>query len=71
MTYFILYKALLDISLNLNILFFKIFFFKTWTTGFPRGSVGKESACNARYYLQCRRLGFDIWVGKIPWRRKW
>ena len=26
---------------------------------------GKESAC------QCRRLGFDPWIGKIPWRRKW
>ena len=26
---------------------------------------GKESAC------QCRRFGFDPWVGKIPWRRKW
>ena len=21
--------------------------------------------------LQCRRLRFDPWVGKIPWRRKW
>ena len=21
--------------------------------------------------LQCRRLGFDPWVGMIPWRRKW
>ena len=21
--------------------------------------------------LQCRRPGFDLWVGKIPWRRKW
>ena len=21
--------------------------------------------------LQCRRLGFDPWVGKIPWRRAW
>ena len=20
---------------------------------------------------QCRRLGFNPWVGKIPWRRKW
>ena len=27
--------------------------------------AGKESAC------QCRRPGFDPWVGKIPWRRKW
>ena len=26
---------------------------------------GKESAC------QCRRHGFDPWVWKIPWRRKW
>ena len=26
----------------------------------------KESIC-----LQCRRPGFDPWVGKIPWRRKW
>ena len=26
---------------------------------------GKESAC------QCRRPGFDPWVRKIPWRRKW
>ena len=27
-------------------------------------SVGKASAC------QCRRHGFDPWVGKIPWKRK-
>ena len=26
---------------------------------------GKELAC------QCRRPGFNPWVGKIPWRRKW
>ena len=30
--------------------------------GFPGG---KESAC------QGRRCGFSLWVGKIPWRRKW
>ena len=22
-------------------------------------------------FLQCRRLGFEPWVRKIPWRRKW
>ena len=33
--------------------------------GFPGGSDGK------RVCLQCRRPGFDPWVGKIPWRRKW
>ena len=29
-------------------------------------SEGKESV-----YLQCRRPGFNPWVGKIPGRRKW
>ena len=33
--------------------------------GFLGGSDGKESAC------QCRDHGFNPWVGKIPWRRKW
>ena len=33
--------------------------------GLPRWLSGKESA------WQYRRLMFDPWVGKIPWRRKW
>ena len=33
--------------------------------GFPGNSVGNESAS------QCRRRGFNPWVGKIPWKRKW
>ena len=33
--------------------------------GFPCGSAGKESAC------PWGRPGFNPWVGKIPWRRKW
>ena len=33
--------------------------------GFPGGSDGKESACNAG------DPGFDPWVGKISWRRAW
>ena len=37
-----------------------------WNRGWPpRGLSGKESAC------QCRSRGFDPWVGKVPWRRKW
>ena len=32
---------------------------------FPGGTSDKEFAC------QCRRPGFDPWVRKIPWRRKW
>ena len=34
----------------------------------PHGSLsGKGPACQCR---RRRRLGFDPWVGKIPWRRK-
>ena len=32
---------------------------------FPGGSDGKASACNAG------DPGFDSWVGKISWSRKW
>ena len=28
-------------------------------------------AQSVRTCLQCRRLGFDPWVKKIPWRREW
>ena len=35
----------------------------TFMQDFPGDSDGKAS--------QCRRLGFDPCVGKIPWRRKW
>ena len=37
-------------------------------TGLPRWLSGKESACQCR---RRRRWGFDPWIGKIPWRRKW
>ena len=29
---------------------------------------GKESTSPCRRHIRC---GFDTWVGKIPWRRKW
>jgi len=35
--------------------------------GFPSGSAGKESTCNAGRH---RRYRFDPRLGKIPWRRK-
>ena len=31
----------------------------------PAKKKKKESAC------QCRRHGFDPWVGTIPWSKKW
>ena len=36
--------------------------------GFLSGSSGKEPA---RQHRRHKRHGFDPWVGKIPWRRKW
>ena len=42
----------------------------TWETvqywGFPGGASGKEPACQ---YRRHKRLGFNPWVGKIPWSR--
>ena len=39
--------------------------------GFPgkRTSLGTQTG--EGIHLQCRRPGFDPWVGKIPWRREW
>ena len=55
--------------------------------GFPCGSAGKESACNAGdlgstqvalvvkklacQYRRHKRCRFNPWGGKSPWRRKW
>ena len=36
--------------------------------GFPGGASGKESICQCRRLRKCE---FDLWIGKIPWRRKW
>ena len=36
----------------------------SWT-GLPRWHSGRKPAC------QCRRYRFSLWVGKVPWRRKW
>ena len=33
--------------------------------GFLGGSVSRKSAC------QCRRPEFNLWAGKISWRRTW
>ena len=34
----------------------------------PRWCSDKESACQCKRH---KRHGFDPWVGKIPWMRKW
>ena len=35
---------------------------------FPGSASGKEPACQCR---RQKRLRFNPWVGKIPWRRAW
>ena len=39
--------------------------------GFPGGTLGgvsgKEPTCHCRRH----KSQFELWVGKIPWRRKW
>ena len=39
-----------------------------WPLGLLRWLSGKESTCQCKRH---RRPGFDPWVGKICWRRKW
>ena len=36
--------------------------------GFSGSAGGKESTCQ---YRRLKRHGFDPWIGKIPWRKKW
>ena len=46
--------------------FFMVFFLGG--VGFPRWPSGKESASQCS---RCRRLGFNPWVRKTLWSRKW
>ena len=36
--------------------------------GLPRWHSGKESTCQ---YRRRKKPGFDPWMEKIPWKRKW
>ena len=36
--------------------------------GFPGGTCGKQPTC---WWRRSKRHGFDSWVWKIPWRRRW
>ena len=39
-----------------------------FSLGFPGGASGQEPGCQCRSH---KRLGFDPWVGKLPWTRAW
>ena len=34
-------------------------------------TLERQTSKTLRICLQCRRPGFNPWVGKIPWKRKW
>ena len=40
----------------------------TLQPGLPGGASGKEPACQCK---RRKRRRFDLWVAKVPWRRKW
>ena len=58
---FVFYKPDFCGQMETEVFFFSVEVQLIW--GFPGGSAVKN--------LQCRRLGFDLWTGTIPWRRKW
>ena len=60
----IIYQVL-PLSQALTWAFLHIYIYLITLSGLPWWVSGKESTC------QCRRCGFDPWVGKIPWRKKW
>ena len=39
---------------------------EAWLLGFPGGTKNHPCQCRRR-----KRYGFDLWVGKISWRRTW
>ena len=52
-----------------NLMFLLIFVRLGYThPGFSSGAGGKEPACQCK---RRKRPGFNPWVGKIRWRRKW
>jgi len=45
-----------------------LFLMYTNIQGFLGGASSKEHTCQCRRHKRC---GFDAWIRKIPWRRKW
>ena len=53
---------------DLNLNFYISMHFKNKIFTIPGGPSDKESTCQCR---RCKRWGFDPWVSKISWTRKW
>ena len=42
-----------------------------WATHPHRGCKGLPWWLSSKESCKCRKYGFNLWVRKIPWRRKW
>ena len=60
------YTVNFEFQINNNEYWFALSMFHA-IFGIPSGTRGKEPICQSRRY---KRLRFDPWVGKVPWRRK-
>ena len=58
----------LELKGNLEIILIQPLHLRQEETGFPGGASDKESACWCRRRKRC---GFDPWVRKMSWSRKW
>ena len=59
------YISWLSFPLDLHIFKGEVLYINRWVS---QGLCGNEFTCQYRRY---RRQGFDPWVRKIPWERKW
>ena len=59
------YISWLSFPLDLHIFKGDVLYINRWVS---QGLCGKEFTCQYRRY---RRQGFNPWVRKIPWERKW
>ena len=41
---------------------------KLWFNQYSPGAGDKQSTCQCS---RCKRPGFNPWIGRIPWRKKW
>ena len=58
-------KAINPTLRRADVTVFNVHSFCESLVGLPGWHSGKQATC------QSRRCGFDPWVGKIPWSRKW
>lgn len=63
---FLFYQFSLSLAIRWCLAFLDLLTFK-----YPGCSVVRNPLAKQETRLPCRRLRFDPWVGKIPWKQKW